>query len=254
MDSTTNRPLAGLPLLARLGVTGFLAIALLGIWASVRQIEIHHGKSDGEPGLSAADVRGGYHTTSIPSPMLAALEGTLDGHPPLELDEDQRAALLAWLESERPAQDFDDIDLDLLAPLEILAERCSDCHARDGTAPAFDDFADVKGLLAGKRLEPPPTEVRWTSLHTHAPAMVGFGLLLTFLALFTRFGRNLRSAPIALAGIGIALDLGAWIPARDAANLVYAIIAGGALYSMGCVLAMLLVLIEVWLPRPTEES
>jgi mono/diheme cytochrome c family protein len=252
--STTNRPLAGLPLFARLGVTGFLGIALLGIWASVKQIEIHHGKSDGEPGLSAADVRGGYHTTTIPSPMLAALEGTLDGHPPLDLADDQRAALYAWLESERPAQDFDDIDLDLLAPVEILAERCSDCHAKDGSAAAFSDFADVKGLLAGKRLEPPPPEVRWTSLHTHAPGMVGFGLLLAFLALFTRFGPKLRSAPIALAGIGIALDLGAWIPARETAGLVNAIIAGGALYSSGCILAVLLVLIEVWLPRPPERS
>lgn len=246
--------LAGLPLLARLGVTGFLAIAALGLYASIQQIEIHHGKSDGEPGLSEADVRGGYHTTVIPSPMRAALEGSLAGHAPLELDDDQRAALVDWIESERPAQMFDDIDLDLLAPIEILGERCSDCHASDGEAASFASFADVKGLLSDKVLEPPPTEVRWTSLHTHAPAMVGFGLLLALLGLLTRFGRHLRSLPMALAGIGIALDLGAWIPARESASLVYAIVAGGALYATGCALALVLVLLEVWLPAPTRDD
>lgn len=246
--------LAGLPVVARLGVTGFVMIAALGIWASLRQIEIHHGKNDGEPGLSDADVRGAYHTTTIPSPMRSALAGTLAGHPPLDLDTDQHAALATWIASDRPAQMFDDIDLDLLAPVEIFAERCSSCHAASGSAPAFATFADVKGLLSDKVLEPPPPEVRWTSLHTHAPGMVTFGLLFAALALTTRFWRHLRAAPMALAGIGIALDLGAWIPARESASLVSAIVAGGALYATGCVLALALVLLEVWLPLPKESA
>lgn len=246
--------LAGLPIVARLGVTGFVLVAALGIWASVRQIEIHHGKSDGELGLSAADVRGGYTTTTIPSPMRAALAGTLADHPPLELDAEQRAALEDWIASDRPAQMFDDIDLDLLAPVEIFAERCTSCHASGGAAPAFDTFSDVKGLLSDKVLEPPPPEVRWTSLHTHAPGMVSFGLLFTVLALTTRFWRHLRAAPMALAGIGIALDLGAWIPARDSASLVGVIVAGGALYATGCLLALGLVLAEVWLPARRSNT
>lgn len=256
-DADAERPaglLAGLPFLARLGVTGFLSIAALGLWASIQQIEIHHGKSDGEPGLSEADVRGGYHTTIIPSPMRAALEGTLVGHGPLEIDDEQRAALVEWIESEQPAQMFDDIDLDLLAPVEIFAERCSSCHATGGEAAAFDVFADVKGLLSDKVLEPPPIEVRWTSIHTHAPAMVGFGLLLTLMALMTRFGPRLRSLPMAMAGIGIALDLGSWIPAGDAAGLVNAIVVGGALYGTGCALAIVLVGLEVWLPRRANDA
>ncbi|MEZ5977899.1 MAG: hypothetical protein R3F34_06755 [Planctomycetota bacterium] len=242
------RPLGGLPILARLGATGFVLVALLGLWASMKQIEQHHGKNDGEPGVSLTDVVGAYHGAKIPAPMRSAVEGTLAGHGGVTLEQDERAAMLAWLDDGRAAEMFDDIDLDDMAPVEILARRCGECHSSSGGAPPFDTFADVKATLSDKELVPTPPELQLTSLHSHAPGMVAFGLVLALAALVSRFGRFLRSLPLALAGIGIALDLGAWLPARDSASLVYAIVAGGALFAAGCALACALVLLEVWLP------
>jgi len=238
----------GLPFLARVGATGFLAAAALGLYASLRQIEHHHAKNDGQPDLSYTDLLGAYHGTHIDSPMRAALLGTLPGHANLGLEAAEREALLAWLDDGRAAEVFDDIDRGDLAPVEILARRCDSCHTDGGAAAAFDDFAAVKPLLSDKQLVPTPVDIVWTSLHTHAPAMFGYGFVLCLAALLTRHGRLLRSAPMALAGTGLALDVGAWIPARESALLVASIATGGALFSLGCVLALFVVLHDVWWP------
>jgi hypothetical protein len=78
--------------------------------------------------------------------------------------------------------------------------------------------------------------------------MFSYGFVLCLAALLTRHGRLLRSAPLALAGLGLALDVGSWVPARDFGLLVPAIVTGGALFSAGCALAIVVVLHDVWWP------
>jgi hypothetical protein len=248
MDTPRTSLLQGLPFLARLGATGFLFAAALGLYASLRQIQHHHGKNDGVPELSYTDVVGAYHGVNLPSPMRSALEGSLAGHEGLVFEAGEREALLAWLDDGRAAEVFDDIDRGDMAPIEIFARRCDSCHTDGGAAAAFDSFASVKPLLSDKQLVPTPADIVWTSLHTHAPAMFSYGFVLCLAALLTRHGRVLRSLPLALAGLGVALDVGSWIPARDFGFLVPAIVTGGALFSAGCALAIVVVLHDVWWP------
>ncbi len=246
--------LAHLPLLAKLGLTAALVVVGLGFWASISHIENSHAKNDGDAGgLSIDDVVGHYHGIDIPSPLKAVLADKISGHPKFELSEAEAAALDSWLAGDRLADDFDSIDLGDMAPVEILAVSCGDCHFGDDTTATgggvgLEYWEDLKPLLSDKVVTPVPFKLLVTSMHTHALSMGVVVILLGLLATMTRFGSFLRGLPMFLGGIGLLADVGGWLLARGDAMFVYGILAGGALYTVGCGIAMLLVFADLWLP------
>ena len=260
VNSSPAVSLGQLPLLAKFGLTAALVVVSLGFWASISHIENSHAKNDGDAaGLSLDDVVGHYHGIDIPSPLKAVLAGEVSGHPEFELSAAEGAALDDWLAGDRLSDDFDSIDLGDMAPVEILAVACGDCHFGDDTdrtggGVGLEYWEDLKPLLSDKVVTPVSFKLLVTSMHTHALSMGVIVILLGLLATMTRFGGFLRGLPMFLGGIGLLADVGGWLLARGDAMFVYGILAGGALYTAGCGLAVLLVLADIWLPRGNRSE
>jgi hypothetical protein len=238
-----------LPFALRAGLSGVVLALGLGLWASLAHLRTHHEKRDEQPGLSLDDLVASYHGIHAPARLAESLRA---GHAP-ELPAPERAALLAWLASARVAEDYDNADLGAQAPAEILAARCTSCHARasqdPGAALPLEYWDDVKKLAFARDLPATPLEIVTTSAHAHASSMALLTLAAMALAFCTRWPAWLRCGGAALGGLALAADLAGWFLARESAAFVHLIAGAGALWSGWMALSLSAVLLELWLPE-----
>lgn len=246
-----------LPLDVKLGISALLVTMLMGMAASMLHIRWHYERRDEQPGLTRDDLASAYHGLNSPSPLLASLER---GHPET-LSPEARAVLTSWLRSGRINEDYDNIDLDDHAPAEIIAANCLSCHSRRAEsaelrarAVPLDYWDDVKRIAFSREIEPVPLKITAVSTHTHALSLGSMSLVLAGLALLTSLPRRLTGTLVMLTGLALVVDIASWWAARSSPIFVDVIIGAGSLYAGGTVLLILLILLDLWLPKKRLEA
>lgn len=244
--------------LARVGLTGLVLALGLGLISSALHLVNHYEKRDGVPGLTLDDIRAAYHGIDSPSALVLSLER---GHPE-ELTQDDRAALLAWLGSDRVSEDFDSLDLGDDAPAEIIANSCLSCHARNAS-PASSQLAardlpleywdDVRKHAFARSVPATPREIVLMSMHAHAPAMATMSIAVALLGVASVFPRWMTGGLVGLMGLSLIADLASWLLAREMVEFVYVIVGAGALYNLATGLLLVVVVLELWRPRTRAE-
>ncbi|GAB4551768.1 MAG: hypothetical protein Tsb0013_13900 [Phycisphaerales bacterium] len=245
--------LRSLGFFARLGVAGFVLVAIGGAAASGLYLYMHHEERDERPGLTLDDVKAHYHGIVSPAPLLESLEG---GHPE-DLPDRDRELLVEWLRGDAGmlSQRYDSLDLGADAPAEIIAVSCLDCHARSSTGPdaapgiSLEYWDDVEALSVSRDVQPVPTEILAASTHTHALGMASIGVVMALLGLLTGWPRWLMGLLVGITGVGLALDLTGWWITREIADYAVVVAIGGGLFAGGMTLIGLLVLLDLCMPR-----
>lgn len=244
--------LRDLPFGARAGLSAMVLVLLGGLLASLAHLHGHYENRDERPGLTLDDLEGAYRGLDRPAPLLTAIQG---GHPE-GLDPEASRILVEWLEGDRIAGGYDDLDLGDFAPAELIAVHCLACHSRQSEGPEsvgerlpLDYFDDVKALAFSQRVEPTPAEVLTASTHAHALSLTTLSMVLALLALATAWPRWLVSAGIAAMGLGLLGDIGGWWLAREATAAVGLVAVAGAVYNGSTALVSLGVLVDLWRPR-----
>lgn len=244
----------GLPF--RLGLVCLVLVLLYGLGISVTHLWQHHQGRDERPGFTMDDLVGAYHGIRTPPPLQTALER---GHPD-DLTQPERQALLAWLRSDRLAEEYDALAAGDAAPAEILHRRCLGCHARQATAGdgigrrlPLEYWDDVRGVALGRDVAPTDAAIVVASAHTHALGMGSVTAIAMLLALLTRWSRRLLGLLALGAGVGLLGDLLLWLPARSTAGLVPVLAVSGGLWLCCTALLLLLVLVELLRPPPAAD-
>ena len=244
--------LRDLSLSMRVGLSGVVVSVLLGLWASLAYLDVHHESRDGEAGVSLTDLRGAYHGVESPAPLRKALER---GHPE-DLPASERELLLRWLDGGRISEEYDDLDLGEAAPAEVLASRCGECHSRNasagesiGRSVPLEYWDDVEKLAFARGIAATPREILLVSTHTHALALGTLTLAVALLLLATRAREKLKNVLVLLLGLGLMGDLVGWWLARGNAAFVLLLVVAGACWALSMAAACLLVLLDLWLPK-----
>lgn len=237
--------------MARLGLTGLMAVLLMGLVASAAHLFWHYEKRDEQPGLTVDDVRSAYRGINSPSRLHESL---MSGHPE-QLPKDSRQTLIKWLEGSKVAEDYDSLDLGASAPGELIAKNCVSCHSRkaekaDPRARALplEFWDDVKKVAFARKIEPVPVKIVAMSTHAHALSLATLSIVVSLLACATRLPRGLISLLIGLTGLALMFDIASWWLAREADVFVYLIVGAGAVYNAGTALLILLITLDLWLP------
>ncbi|VAX42825.1 hypothetical protein MNBD_PLANCTO03-2328 [hydrothermal vent metagenome] len=238
----------------RLGLTLLAFVILGGSAVSGLYLRAHHDNRDEREGFTLDDIRAHYHGIQSKSPMLGALERS---HPE-DLDTDQRQVLIDWLTSDRVREDYDNFDLGENMPEEIIAVSCVSCHDSGATgAEAYPElslryFDDVMANAVSREIKPVSLEVLTASLHAHSLALGTMCLVMVLLVALTRAPRSVVGVLAVMIGAGLLADLGSWIPARQNAAFIYGIVGGGLLFQIGVVLSLVIVVLDLWLPRKAQ--
>ncbi|MFT7676920.1 MAG: hypothetical protein ACI8QC_000897 [Planctomycetota bacterium] len=261
-SSSTPWRLAALPLFSRLAIALLILVILGGELAAVLHMSSHHGKRDGQAGLTLVDIEGTYHGVRTDAPLRVALEA---GHPSeLEgreaLPAADLAALLAWLEldSNELAQQWDNEDLGDAVPADLLDMHCADCHAATSdeslrSEPFLGYLDDVRAVSSSREILPNDTDILLASTHTHALSMGMIALVIVLLAQATGFGAGLVGLLALLCGGSLLVDLSCWWLARDTAAMIPILVGAGAVHMLSLCLLMALIVAEL-LFRPGFEA
>jgi hypothetical protein len=227
-----------------------------GFAAAAGYMVDHHSNRDGREGLSYDDIQGVYSGVRSVAPLRVALEADhpkeIEGAKALEAA--PKKVLLEWLDSGKLSQQYDNLDLGMNAPAEILAVNCVNCHARSSgykkaAAIPLEYWDDVERLSISREISPMDGSILLATTHTHALALATTALLLVLLLAQTRFHGGWTGLIGFVAALGLAIDISGWWLARESAAFVPMILGGGALFGIGSALMMLTIFADVWLPR-----
>lgn len=245
--------LGGLGCGYRVGLTCLLACLAVGQVAGLQHMVGHYDKRDDRPGFTVDDIKSAYHGLDAPAPLQIALNR---GHPE-KLKEPERKVLLAWLGSGKIVQDYDNPDLGVASPKEIIASSCLQCHsAKLDPAKAdpkarmvtLDTTEEIKKFASARQVLPTPADKVLVSIHAHAPSMALMSLAVVVMAGLSRWPRRLVGTLTALCGVGLICDFaGMWL-ARSSEAWIGVLLAGGAAFHLSFSLLVVLALAEMWLP------
>ena len=255
MDSLLLRKM---PLGLRISLSALILVLLGGYAASGLHMAEHHGPRDGQEGLTGDDITGVYHGVQSPSPLRSALEA---GHPDdldgaVQVPAAEREALLAWLNSGRVIEDWDNFDLGEMVPADLLDANCMACHGRGATnpiEPPLEYLDDIRVLAFDNNVSPTDEAILLASTHAHALSLFVIALATVLLLCLTRFRRSWVSAVSLAISVGLLLDLVSWWLARDSAIWVNGILLGGTAHALGIGLAGVMVLADLWLPANDKD-
>lgn len=250
-DSPTPRfTLRALPFSARLGLTGLLAALLIGMGASALHLLWHYENRDDQKGFTLDDVKSAYHGLDAPSKLLKSLAS---GHPE-GFDKDRRDLLTKWVQSGRINEDYENIDLGVASPREVLAASCLSCHAgataaSKGAGLKLDSLEDIRKVAFTRSVQPNNEKIVVMSLHAHALSLGTLSLALAAMLWCTRLPRRLVGLLLVLNGLALPADLASWLLARKSEAFVSVIVTAGGIYNATVVLMIVLVLADLWWPR-----
>lgn len=238
----------------RLGLSGLVLVFFIGLAASLAHLMWHYEKRDDVPGLTRDDIVAAYAGLDAPSPLLSALKA---GHPQDAklLAKDQQEALIKWLSGDRIRENFDNIDFAPASPQEIMAQSCVQCHGRavaaeKGKNLVLDGWQSLDKIAFSRKVERTPDKVKVISTHAHALSMATMSVAILGMAFFTRWPRGLLGLLAALSGLGLLADIASWWLASRHETFVNTILAGGATYAAATGLLLLLILVDLWWPKP----
>jgi hypothetical protein len=247
-------------------------VLLLGYACSLYFLVHHVGRKDGEVGVSSTDLIGTYHGVKKEAGILLALES--DSHRPYlnampKTDSDHLRRWLAgelstatdpiasaYLEPPPGAPE------DTAVPADILDQHCARCHSLSategdgiGARVSLKRWPDVASFAYAKALDPISVEILAQSTHAHALSMPVFAAVLAALLLLTRFSRRIRHTVTCAIFLGLLLDLsGMWLGRLHAIFVYGGVVFGGALFGLGLGAAMLLTMLDLWLPYSERTS
>lgn len=262
MSSSQRWRLASLPFGTRLSVAALCAVLAGGELASVLHMVSHHGKRDGQEGLTLTDIEGTYTGVRTEAPLRVALES---GHPgDIEgteaIPDAEREALLKWLEMDGTAlvQAWDNLDLGDLMPADLLDLHCADCHARTApeqtrVEPYLEYVDDVTAVALSREILPNDKEILLASTHTHALSMGLIALVTVLLAGCTGWWSAMVGLLSILCAASLGLDLAGWWLARGSAAWIPVLVGAGAVHITSLCLLLALVAGEVLL-RPGWQA
>lgn len=242
--------LRSLPLMARLGATGLLLALGIGLLASVQHLLWHYENRDDQKGFTIDDVKSAYHGLDAPSKLLTSLKG---GHPP-ELNKDMRDLLIKWVESGRVNEDYENIDLGVASPREVIATNCLSCHSAaaapsKGAGLKLDGLEDLRKVAFNRKVSPNSEKIVVMSLHAHGLSMATMSLVLAAMVWWSRWPRGLCGVLILLNGLALPLDLAAWWLSRKYEVMVNVIVGSGGVYNATFALMLVVAGLELWWPR-----
>ena len=257
-----------LSFLLRVAATCFLLVLAIGYAAALFHVVDHVGKKDNEPELTHLDLVGTYHGVNKQAGILVALEDEKHQGWTSGMSEQERDLLVRWLQGELGAgadpiasgyaDPPDGSPEDALVPADVLDQHCTRCH-RPGATEGGEIGESISltrwpngvdAVAYSKELAPISKEILAQSTHAHALSMPAFAVLICGMLLLTRWPRGLRHGLVAMAGVGLLLDLaGMWLARSSELWVNLGIILGGAMFGIALGLAWCLCLLDLWLPR-----
>ncbi|MGF1643204.1 MAG: elongation factor-1 alpha [Thiotrichales bacterium] len=232
-----------LPLSIRLVFT--LTLLVLGtgyLFAMIQVWEVHHGR-DGNPMLSAEDIRIAYSG----NPEGTRLESSLQGPMRSMLPDSERGTVMGWAAADGSQATYEE----RIKP--IIESRCLACH--DGSNPHLPNLGkwdDINQLIQRDTGASIATLVRVSHIHLFGITFIFFIVSSIFTHAYVR-PLWMKCVIIAVPFLTILTDIFSWYLTKMVPGFAWVVIISGALMGMSFAAQFLISLYQMWLSSPPQE-
>ena len=240
MDLSAIR-LSRLPVVVK--ITLSLSIIMLGIGYLIALLNLYltYSMTDGEPGLTANDLRRAFYGNRDNTRLAAKIHGgsmeqflTVPG---------EKERILSWIQDGAEEPKYQ------MAVKPILEENCIRCHSVAGVASfrPLTTYTEVMTVTEIDRGEPVGLWARVA--HTHIQSIGLIFLVLGLAVAFTSISELLKQILVCLPFMALVSDFGARALTKYFPSLVYVVMAMGAIMALSFAAMVLLPLYEMWLKK-----
>lgn len=232
-----------LPLSLRMVYTMTLLVLGTGyLFAMIQVFTVHAGR-DGNPNLSANDLRIAYSGQAGGTRLESALNGPMQGMLPKE----ERQVLLTWIHDGASQEGYD------AKAKSIMDTRCIACHnGSNPHQPVLTSFEDVSKLVSKDEGMSISTLVRVSHIHL-------FGITFIFFIVSSIFAHAylrplwIKCVVIVIPFLTILMDIASWYLTKMWPGFAWMVIGSGALMGVSFAVQWITSMYQMWFYKPSEE-
>lgn len=233
--------LSRLPIALRLALSCFLLTLGLGYLVAAVNLYLTYHLTDGEPGLSLADLRRAFYGNRENTKLASKIDGgSMAQFLPRAGDKEK---ILSWIQDGASEDGYN------RTVKPILQQNCVRCHNPNGLQrfTPLTTYEEVMAVTQIDRGEPPQLWARVA--HTHIQSIGLIFLVLAGIFAFTQTPPLVKAAVIVLPFAALLADFGFRYLIKYAPGLVYAMAASGGLMGLLFAVLILVPLYEMWLRK-----
>ena len=225
-------------------ITLFLVMMGLAYMVSVFNLYLTYNLADGEPGLTAEDLRRSFYGERNLTLLAAKIDGgsmaqflPVPGH---------KETILSWLQDGSLEEEFPRVQ-------PIIQEHCLSCHGPTGIMGVrrpLDTYERVKAVTVEDRGEPIGLWARVA--HTHLMSLSLVFLCLGIIFSFCGVGQAMKAWFMPIPFAALVIDFGARALIPYAPSLVYVMMGAGALMALSMMVLTMGPLYEMWVRGEAE--
>ncbi|MCL6506177.1 MAG: hypothetical protein K6T59_04050 [Bryobacteraceae bacterium] len=237
--------LRDLSLTLRCLITLTLLVLAAGYGVAIVNLYYTYSLMDGEPGLTAEDLKRAFYGRRTVTLLAAKIDGgSMEQFLPDPVD---KAKILKWIQDGATREGFEKV----VAP--ILARNCWQCHNPDGFMyrRPLQTYEQVQDVTKVDRGEPPPIWARVAHTHLQSIGLIFFVVGLIFAG--TAFSERVKTVVVTIPFVSLVVDFGSRFLARYHPGLVYVMMAAGALSAFSFAAMVVCSLHELWRRRGQDS-
>jgi hypothetical protein len=224
-------------------VTAFLVVLGVGYLISMVNLYLTYSLTDGEPGLTANDLRRAFYGDRNNTRLAAKIDGgSMEQYLPKP---GEKETILSWIQDGVQEGEFEK----KVQP--IIYRNCVRCHSARGVSSfrPLTTYEEVMTVTVIDRGEPPQLWARVA--HTH---ILSIGMIFFFLGIifsFTSYRESVKSIVVLVPFVALLLDFGCRFLAKYLPVLVYLMMFTGALLGISLAFMIAIPLYEMWVKKQT---
>jgi hypothetical protein len=241
MPGIENFRLSQLPTPQRLVVSLVLIVMGIGYLIATYNLYLTYNLTDGEPGLTANDMRRAFYGRRDNTKIASKINGGSMAQFLSKAGDKEK--VLTWIQDGADQKGYDAV----VKP--ILNENCVRCHNPNGLqrfAP-LTSYEEVMVVTQIDRGEPISLWARVAHTHIQSIGLIFFVLAGAFS--FTSLKPGLKSLIILLPFVMLLVDFGARFLAKFMPDIVYVMMGSGAAIGLLFAVMILVPLYEMWVGR-----
>lgn len=232
-----------LPLSMRMVFTMTLLVLGTGYLFAMIQVVTVHANRDGDPMLSATDLRIAYSGKAGGTRLESALNGPMQGMLPPE----ERQTVLTWIHDGATQQGYDS------KIKSILDSRCVSCHnGSNPHQPSLVSFEETAKLITKDEGMSLSTLVRVSHIHL-------FGITFIFFIVSSIFAHAymrtlwLKCVVIVVPFLTILFDIASWYLTKLWPGFAWMVIGSGALMGVSFTIQWVTSMYQMWFYKLPKE-
>lgn len=233
--------LQNLPLVYKLLITMFLITLGIGYIVSIVNLNFQYSMMDGQPGLTAADLKRAFYGDRTNTRLAAKINGgSMEQYLP---NPAHKNTILNWIQDGANQDQFEST----IKP--ILQRNCVRCHSSEGIMAQrpLTSYIDVMEVVKIDRGEPPALWARVA--HTHIQSIALLLFLTGAVFALTSVSNKFKALVVTIPFFDLLADFGSRFVAKYSADFVYVMMGTGAILGLSVGVMIVLPLYEMWIKK-----